>query len=246
MGLEAADYIWELVDSNPAGTDPVSQGANHLRMIKLCLLQTFPGMSAPWTTSEPINAGDPVAPNDLVTLQYLQAFSIALPIGWPLMWFLDALPVITGSEYGEFHGQALSRTTYANLFVMYGVTYGDGDGVTTFNLPDLRGNFLRVMDAGRGVDPDAAARTNRGDGTTGDNVGTNQDFAMEKMTGQIGGVRNYGGGPNGVIKDHGALAELTVGAGNFEKVSFDNSLTANTSTETRPVNINMRMILRLK
>lgn len=37
------------------------------------------------------------------------------------------------------YGQAVSRTTYASLFAVVGTTYGSGDGVTTFNLPDLRG-----------------------------------------------------------------------------------------------------------
>lgn len=50
------------------------------------------------------------------------------------------------------NGAALSRTTYAALFSAIGTTYGTGDGSTTFNLPDLRGEFLRVWDDGRGVD----------------------------------------------------------------------------------------------
>lgn len=35
-------------------------------------------------------------------------------------------------------GSAVSRTTYANLFTVIGVTYGAGNGSTTFDLPDLR------------------------------------------------------------------------------------------------------------
>lgn len=35
-------------------------------------------------------------------------------------------------------GSAVSRTTYAALFAIAGITYGVGDGSTTFNLPDLR------------------------------------------------------------------------------------------------------------
>ncbi|MBD3643534.1 MAG: tail fiber protein [Alcanivorax sp.] len=71
-------------------------------------------------------------------------------------------------------GSAVSRTTYAELFARYGTIYGNGDGSTTFNLPDYRGEFLRGWDNGAGIDPDAATRTDRGDGTTGDNVGTKQ------------------------------------------------------------------------
>jgi phage-related tail fiber protein len=50
------------------------------------------------------------------------------------------------------NGAAVSRTTYAALFSAIGTTFGVGDGSTTFNLPDLRGEFMRGWDDGRGVD----------------------------------------------------------------------------------------------
>ena len=52
----------------------------------------------------------------------------------------------------ECNGQAVSRTTYAALFAAIGTTFGAGDGSTTFNVPDLRGEFIRGWDHGRGVD----------------------------------------------------------------------------------------------
>lgn len=52
----------------------------------------------------------------------------------------------------ECNGAAISRTTYAVLFSAIGTTYGAGDGATTFNLPDLRGYFVRGWDNGRGID----------------------------------------------------------------------------------------------
>ena len=54
--------------------------------------------------------------------------------------------------YLKANGAAISRTTYADLFAIVGTTYGVGDGTTTFTLPDLRGEFLRGADDGRGVD----------------------------------------------------------------------------------------------
>ena len=50
------------------------------------------------------------------------------------------------------NGAAVSRTTYAALFASIGTTWGAGNGSTTFNLPELRGEFPRVWDDGRGVD----------------------------------------------------------------------------------------------
>jgi phage-related tail fiber protein len=55
--------------------------------------------------------------------------------------------------YLECNGAAVSRTTYAELFNAVGVTYGAGNGTTTFNLPDLRGEFIRSYDNGKGSDP---------------------------------------------------------------------------------------------
>lgn len=49
-------------------------------------------------------------------------------------------------------GSLVSRATYSNLFSIVGTLYGVGDGSTTFTLPDLRGEFVRGFDAGRGID----------------------------------------------------------------------------------------------
>lgn len=54
--------------------------------------------------------------------------------------------------YLECDGSAVSRTTYADLFTAIGTTWGTGDGSTTFNLPDLRGEFIRGWDNGKGTD----------------------------------------------------------------------------------------------
>lgn len=54
--------------------------------------------------------------------------------------------------YLECDGAAVSRATYADLFAAIGTVHGVGDGATTFNVPDLRGEFVRGWDDGRGVD----------------------------------------------------------------------------------------------
>jgi hypothetical protein len=56
------------------------------------------------------------------------------------------------SGYLMCDGSAVSRATYADLFAVIGTTYGTGNGTTTFNLPDLRGEFIRGLDGGRGID----------------------------------------------------------------------------------------------
>lgn len=74
----------------------------------------------------------------------------------------------------ECDGSTVSRTTFIALFTATGTRFGIGDGSTTFEIPDIRGEFIRGFDNGAGSDPDAGSRTDSGDGTTGDNVGTKQ------------------------------------------------------------------------
>ena len=74
-------------------------------------------------------------------------------------------------------GREVSREDYPELFNVISVTYGPGDAVNTFHLPDYRGIFLRGIDAGSGNDPNVESRTDRGDGMIGNIVGTKQiDF----------------------------------------------------------------------
>jgi microcystin-dependent protein len=65
-------------------------------------------------------------------------------------------------------GTAVSRTTYAALFAAVGTSAGEGDGSTTFNLPDFQGRFLRGLDNGTGRDPDVQSRSSM---ATGGNFG---------------------------------------------------------------------------
>ncbi|EJF88055.1 hypothetical protein ME1_00819 [Bartonella vinsonii subsp. arupensis OK-94-513] len=49
-------------------------------------------------------------------------------------------------------GKAYSRSTYSSLFEAIGTVWGEGDGVETFHVPDLRGMFLRGFDDSRNID----------------------------------------------------------------------------------------------
>lgn len=72
----------------------------------------------------------------------------ALPVG-----AIVAVPYsAVDTNFLECNGQAVSRDTYSALFAKLGTTYGAGNGTTTFNIPDYRGEFLRGWDNGRGVD----------------------------------------------------------------------------------------------
>ena len=66
-----------------------------------------------------------------------------LPAGIILAWPSSTIP----TNWLECNGQAVSRVTYSDLFAIIGVTYGSGNGTTTFNLPDLRGKVVVGHDA---------------------------------------------------------------------------------------------------
>jgi microcystin-dependent protein len=92
------------------------------------------------------NLGAPVSPSDAARLTDVGGYFPPGLIGWfagsvaPAGWLLG-------------DGSAVSRTTYAGLFAICATTYGAGDGSSTFNLPDLRGVFVRGWDNGAGKDP---------------------------------------------------------------------------------------------
>lgn len=81
-----------------------------------------------------------------------QTFNVGVPTG-AIAYFPHA-----NVPFGwlKANGAAVSRTVYSNLFAQIGETYGRGDGRTTFNLPDLRGEFVRSWDDGRSVDNNRA------------------------------------------------------------------------------------------
>lgn len=64
-----------------------------------------------------------------------QYFEHLLPTGGTTQFAGETAP----NGYLMCQGQAISRTTYVNLFNVIGTKYGNGDGSTTFNIPDLRG-----------------------------------------------------------------------------------------------------------
>jgi len=108
-------------------------------------------------------------------------------------------------------GSAVSRSLYSTLFSAIGTTWGNGDGSSTFHLPDLRGRFLRGKDGGIARDPDRTARTasNPG-GNTGDNVGSVQDNAhghdhanTRSATSDIPNVNHTHGNTGYISADHG-------------------------------------------
>jgi microcystin-dependent protein len=111
------------------------------------------------------------------------------------MWATDTPP--TG--YLECDGSAVSRTTYAALFSAIGTTFGSGDGSTTFNLPDIRGQFVRGWDDGAGIDTGRTfGSTQAPTGIASANTASNSNGAQVNTDGAAvtgGGYSIWNGSP---------------------------------------------------
>jgi microcystin-dependent protein len=149
-----------------------------------------------------------------------------VPVGTVIAFAGNAAPI----GYFEAVGADLSRVAYADLFAVFGTTFGSGDGSTTFGTPDLRGYFIRGWDHGRGIDSGRA-------------FGSIQQDALQNITaGGLGGGHSNSSPLNNVT---GAFTRTTNnqnanhvgGVIDYGMIGFDASLVARTSTETRPLNI---------
>ncbi|MCP3921422.1 MAG: tail fiber protein [Desulfobacterales bacterium] len=96
------------------------------------------------------------------------------PVGSIIIWPTENIP----SGYLECNGISLNKSEYPALYSVLECTYG-GSG-EKFNLPDYRGQFLRGTANGSGNDPDRLKRLSRGDGKSGDVVGTTQGWQNAK------------------------------------------------------------------
>jgi len=92
-----------------------------------------------------------------------------------------ALPPAITARYARFYVVNATANDFQISLTKAGAPIdivGTGTGTHYFHIkfavPDPRGRVIRITDGGAGVDPDAAARTDRGDGIAGDNVGTKQ------------------------------------------------------------------------
>ena len=99
------------------------------------------------------------------TLSFATQTEFSMPAGMMFPYAGSSVP--TG--YLFCHGQAISRTTYADLFTAIGTTYGTGDGSSTFNLPDLRGRVIAGQDDMGGSS--ANRLTDQSGGLNGDTLG---------------------------------------------------------------------------
>lgn len=98
--------------------------------------------AAPVQVAAPGTAGQVMTSNGPGSAPTMQDAGGGVPLGACVTYFGNNEP----AGYMWPDGRAISRTTYADLFTLFGTTYGAGDGTTTFNIPDVRGRACFGLD----------------------------------------------------------------------------------------------------
>lgn len=117
MSVESATYISQLVPANPAGSDPVSDGATHLRLVKSVLQAQFPNLGGAAVTSTAAQLSGALCPIGGVIMW---SGSIAtIPAGWV---------ICNGGTYTRTDGAGsiVAPNLYDRFVVGAGVSYGVG------------------------------------------------------------------------------------------------------------------------
>ena len=169
-----------------------------------------------------------------------EAARLALPSGAVLYFAGQTVP----AGWLKANGAAVSRTLYTALFAAIGTTYGAGDGSTTFNLPDLRGEFVRGWDDGRGADAGRA-------------LGSAQSDAIRNIKGSLealyGSYRYtlYTKAEGAFTTDSDDGVNTTFKSSNDDhsnrqkRVVFDASRSVPTAAENRPRNIALLACIKI-
>lgn len=173
----------------------------------------------------------PTDGDNLTNKTYVDAIA---PAGSVAMFASSTVP----SGWLECNGAAVSRTTYATLFAAIGTTWGSGDGSTTFTLPDLRGEFVRGWDNGKGTDTGRAFASAQADSIE-NHVHPGSTTAQ---SGSLAGIQDLGGAQTGGGGARvGAGTAMTV---TFPALSFTTGNNTGGAAETRPRNIALMYIIK--
>jgi microcystin-dependent protein len=151
--------------------------------------------------------------------------SSGAPIGSIIMWGSATPP----ADYIECNGQTLPRTHA--LFSVLGTVWGIGDGVTTFNIPDMRGFAPRAWDHGRGVDGGRSLGSMQDDALQGHTFGTGSEKLGYINVDATQGTHKYAGFGTSFT---GAVTMVTDGTSGAPKQSY----------ETRMKNIALMFVIK--
>lgn len=111
----------------------------------------------------------------------LHSIATSTPAASPVSAVIDYAGATEPTGWLFCYGQAVSRSTYADLFTIIGTLYGAGDGSTTFNLPDLRGRVVAGKDNMGGTSASRLTGSPTG-GVTGNTLGNSGGLQGHVLT----------------------------------------------------------------
>jgi hypothetical protein len=168
--------------------------------------------------------------------------AVSIPAGIPAGAVMAFAQTTAPSGWLICNGTAISRTSYAALFAAIGTTYGAGDGSSTFNLPELRGEFIRGLDNGRGID---SSRAN----------GSFQDHGIPALKGMFydvhGGSRMsvsaVSGYTNPFVGNSASSWRTLINNvyGNYFYIELDSTRIIPDATHVRPRNVAMTYMIKI-
>lgn len=162
--------------------------------------------------------------NSNYALRIVDLEAQTVPVGTIIAYSGEVPP----AGYLECDGSEVSRADYPNLFAAIGTTFGQGDGFSTFRIPETRGVFLRGWSHGNGYDPDRASRvTIYPGGAFGDHVGSWQDHLFA----------NHSHTTNFSFSNFFGPYQATVGSNGVGSYGVASSATG--GNETRPRNVSV-------
>lgn len=181
-------------------------------------IEYFTGIS--WESSVP--AG---------TIQPFGGSSTEVPDGWMLC-----------------NGTAIDREEFKDLYQAIGIRYGAGNNQTTFNLPDLRGMFLRGANNGRTdeyKDPDVDSRTANGLGNK-DDAGSKQSDAFQGHHHELYGKSGGGTTFTNTLGTNPASSYKTLANQSFVETAISDGINGTTriSSESRSKNMYVNYIIK--
>lgn len=154
--------------------------------------------------------------------------AIKVPVGCLMPYAGAAAP---NANWLLAYGQAVSRTTYADLFTALGTTYGSGDGSTTFNLPDMRGRVAAGKDNMGGVSASRLTSGITGGITSGTTLGSTGGEESHVLTEDELAVHTHGASTvSGGLHSHTYVKNTIVNQGTAGGSNFLGSSANNTTS----------------
>jgi len=226
---------------DPLGITDTAAAAKYLQITTAA--STYLALAGGTLTGDLTLTGNPTTANMASTKGYVDTQIAAIPATsdqTPAGTVIYTARSTAPPGYLKANGAAIDRTTFDVLFAAIGTQFGVGNGSTTFNLPDLRGEFVRGWSDNKNVDAGRTLGSNQADATAKNGLSlvaapnhkhTMRNSATDNLAqGPVAKNINY-------ITNTGSGTETGLNGGHNHTVQ-------STDTETRPRNVALLVCIK--